>query len=774
MSDSDLGETAELRRALLQTAWPRLSPEPNRSKCRTEAVNLQSDGSSPTSFRAWSGARTTPRGSRPDRPGSWASRSPLLSTHTAWWNERLLGQLDVGQASEVRQLEVARQGSLSPQLGFEEVEGALFHARAHARSFGDERLAELGLLPGHLPAEQALASTLAVEATTAVQGRAGPRRSATPTPHMELGPKKKAMDALSHGHVRNVHEVTEVKSMLCGIDRVDAKVRFYRGSKGTALVKHIEHDFMTQETYTGREMVNVARLRCRSRASPSPQPGQATLAHGSREHAAPEHLRYQAASRLKDAGSFPAVEPRVALAAQRSKHTERQARMREMQMEGRVQHFLKLEQKLLRSDIANRGRRWLAALVQRVVIAGLHAIVETFHQQLLDAKRAALHQKSGRLLRSGRQLWALALKRIGGSGSRLLRPLHLSAIQKLVLKRRYDELSTCRRNVAAHKWAKTLRLMLFVVRIRRPYRKHLAAEAVKNFVAKTWRGCLVRRTIKSFYSRVRFIQASLRASNELFAFVQERIIEPKVWAMETLIIGEKLGINKDLMEGVIAAHQPPCSGEHWRPQFNRLVEQRTFRHFMKTEAQQAAGRVKKTRSTQRVRSVRSMLRPRGLDEYFRAESPVPPVRTPMSSTGPRLETPTSPESPRRNPRSPCRAKEGAHQGPRSMIGMGAAALLDSYRLTADARKEIGAEVLRSNIEVWWKAYKAYKIALEHSHQQWRDWRSDIKSLGEHNRDLWPEQPQHCIYPMEITKVSSSHLKHLLLQHLGEGRAATLL
>merc|ERR1719343_1153252 len=65
---------------------------------------------------------------------------------------------------------------------------------------------------------------------------------------------------------------------------------------------------------------------------------------------------------------------------------------------------------------------------------------------------------------------------------------YTEAITRIVLRQRLDDATARRRNRLWGVWAHNVRVILFLVRIMRPYRRHLAMERGKHFIEVAWKG----------------------------------------------------------------------------------------------------------------------------------------------------------------------------------------------------------------------------------------------------------------------------------------------
>merc|ERR1712176_691493 len=81
-------------------------------------------------------------------------------------------------------------------------------------------------------------------------------------------------------------------------------------------------------------------------------------------------------------------------------------------------------------------------------------------------------------------------------------------------------------------------LALFVVRVRRPLKRHVQMEVVKFFMDHNWRGFTIRSAVKAYVTKIKIIQRAFLCSAVIKRIVVKRLIVPQVWAMETRVIGE--------------------------------------------------------------------------------------------------------------------------------------------------------------------------------------------------------------------------------------------
>merc|ERR1712012_164797 len=96
----------------------------------------------------------------------------------------------------------------------------------------------------------------------------------------------------------------------------------------------------------------------------------------------------------------------------------------------------------------------------------------------------------------------------------------------------------------------------------------------KRVLEKTCGGYGVRKAVKEFASKVRFLQRVFRSSYILRVITRTRILLPEVWAAETTLLGQAVGLDEDTLRREIAAHLQLCEIDRWRAEAKSIVRHR--------------------------------------------------------------------------------------------------------------------------------------------------------------------------------------------------------
>jgi len=98
-------------------------------------------------------------------------------------------------------------------------------------------------------------------------------------------------------------------------------------------------------------------------------------------------------------------------------------------------------------------------------------------------------------------------------------------------------------------------------------------------------------------------------------------------------------------------------------------------------------------------------------------------------------------------------------------------VIETYRLSEEARNALIRKVWKENNERWWKAFQNYKVLLKEYVTDWHSWRLSVQAMGTDNRDIWPGFPLPPAYPYELTKVDRNHLRHRVMKSLKKSSSA---
>ncbi|CAE8588463.1 unnamed protein product [Polarella glacialis] len=347
------------------------------------------------------------------------------------------------------------------------------------------------------------------------------------------GQKKKALEALSkQGLGTSVHQVPEVGKMRSGASRVDVKIEYLREHFQVSDVfqRTVEDMFMCTDPLFGEPIVNVAKLRSQGRGrNRSPSPDSEVLQRP-----------------VSQASNYRSLAtPDMAAEAFRNKvlqNADRQAKAvaaaREMLIEKRLDQFLHMQRRQVRSVNANRERPWfegviaaaaavvmmkmlevythgrhtIAGKVKKLSIAGIVRIVP-------DAPRPG--GISGRI-RKGKLLWREAKRRIHGEGVERLRILSRAqqdTIERLIAEGRLKDEKAMKRVQVWKVWRKFLRAFDFVIKVRRPLRIHNRMEALKEFLSKSLHASALTIAFKRYLNAVKLLQRAMKCSVYLMRVV---------------------------------------------------------------------------------------------------------------------------------------------------------------------------------------------------------------------------------------------------------------
>jgi len=282
----------------------------------------------------------------------------------------------------------------------------------------------------------------------------------------------------------------------------------------------------------------------------------------------------------------------------------------------------------------------------------------------------------------------------------------------------------------------------------------------------------MRRTVKSFLLKMKRLQGALYFSHQIMHIIKKHIILPQVWAAETMILGMAAGVSGDVLNREVAAYLEKSEVERWCLEVHHLIG---LRHDHVTN--HASGLLLKRLSClgpgQRVVK-------HGWDKPSNAAEMIPRTARRTSAIRRRRRDKDHRDlvvQVSEGPDGHSRRSSGAsgligrhrmeHQS--TEFASNSLALLDNYRLLPDEHNEVADQLLRGNIESWWQAYKAYKVASGPSTRAWVSWRAKCLDVGSAHRELWPSAPQVLAYPRNLLKVHHGALRHMLEVQLTDRR-----
>lgn len=550
----------------------------------------------------------------------------------------------------------------------------------------------------------------------------------------------------------SVHDNEEIRKMLSGVHRVDVKLQFYRtrGDLSCALISSIEHDFMSQEPASRSAVVNIAKVRSGARSS--------------------QGMRSQVSTRAR------VMTPEVTAVRTLERHEKHSLRVqralpraRAAEMRQRMERRHALETRQARQALATQARPWVVAAVAALAVLAMRKI----HATYLEALDAVEDEEE---MQGGAEELSLAVRRTGTGASkepaaRILHSRHVEQVHRMVLRARSDDAEVRKKSRIWGTWTHLVRLATFLTRVLRPYRRHLAMERCKHFIRVTWKGFRLRKAVKGFVTKVNTVQHSMRATCQILAIVRRRILEPHVWAAETMILGAAVGVHEDVLRAEVAAHLERSDFQRWEAEVRRLagirdaaLRGRAPPLLLLPQTAEGAALPQELAGGASRSSVMGKLRQR-------------PERSTIRPGG-RTSTQAPGSGPVDTPKGPGHRKLSAlHHGPEALAGeaesrrrrswnlAAAFSTVDKYRLPGADREELMRRLLRERVETWWRGWKLYKEATPESRLNWTTWRTRLSDWGGCDQELWPEPPPVLQYPEELLRPNMGTIRLQVLQYL---------
>eukprot|EP00928_Gymnodinium_smaydae_P054269 TRINITY_DN38075_c0_g1_i1.p1 TRINITY_DN38075_c0_g1~~TRINITY_DN38075_c0_g1_i1.p1 ORF type:complete len:933 (-),score=163.51 TRINITY_DN38075_c0_g1_i1:115-2826(-) len=567
------------------------------------------------------------------------------------------------------------------------------------------------------------------------------------------GNVKRAADALERSDIKNVHGVPEVMKIYSSIDRVGAKVEYFRDQDalGEALVARIEKDFMVKSQ--GKDtsaVVCVGKLLQHRTGGGS---GSASGAH--REETVPggeqcgdDRLGYTSGvsrcTRGASCGGSRAEQIREVI-----------DRARNIDLEKRVTAYMKLQQRNSRHQEAARAKPWASWIVVVAVMLRLRYIGVAYQRALESAKKAATERKENE---DGSWRLRIAVQplqdplpgrgNLGLANFMFLSSTVLDVINRRVMRNLLDQDQTLRKNRMWMQWRHIFRILVAAARFVKPIRRHKQMDMIKDFIESSWNVVRVRRSISGFVQKASLLQQVSQITCRIGKLTKDHIILPQIWALEAILISEAVGLSvkgKNRIQPAVNAYLESCSLDKWHEKVQELCK---FRHnVLRSETfslkkamaahQRDAGHARRRHYHSKVED--------------NADGDDAPVQRESSQR-------------RRDGNVKGQANDTSEAASREQ----SKALLmsmDGYRLTDDQRAYVASLVHQSNVQTWWKAYQSYKTDVVNNMQLWAQWRMKIIALGRENEQVWPEPPPVLPYPTILGKVNRPIAKQFLLQQL---------
>jgi len=621
------------------------------------------------------------------------------------------------------------------------------------------------------------------------------RRSSPNTGQLKLraiagGVSMRALQALAEvaRTGENLHEKEEVCKISSSRERVETKLLYYRENEDSAnpLVTAIEQDYMCVEAGTGALLVNVSRLR--STSSQGERGGGRPGCRGSSSmRTTTPRTPTPRLTSITPELKMRSVQDRALQNAVRAGKAAKAAR--EIGMDRRVEHLRCLMARQSRRDKADLARPWLMWAVVAMASVGLREIVEMFHSETeFSEGREAQLTKDGMIDDFRHE----AMHRMNLAGMQVcvvLRPAQIRRIVSMVWARRLDHQEYRRRSSIWRTWMLLIRCVLFCIRIREPLRRHMLMDMVKDFIQRTWRGFLMRKTIHSSIMKMRFLQRSFRDCHRHMMIVRKRILRPQVWAVESVILGQAFGIADDVINEEVEFYMGTQDVEFWRKEAKKIENHRCL-NLQESGALPPLFRLVGSRpgSGEPPRTGERLASWSGTTSGGR---PVlvaaPPVGGGASFSPQQLRRPAARASAGLSLMFGLAAYPGvgtdsqqaaqSQHCVRQLTSVNSSlkpfAIVDKFRLSHEERDFIVLQVWRENLDRWWRAYRIYKASLRTYKSLWMEWVQEVSHLGD-NSDLWPDAPQPLAFPEEIAKVHDVDLRVRVTQLLRNGGAASLL
>lgn len=615
------------------------------------------------------------------------------------------------------------------------------------------------------------------------------------------GQKKKALQALSRdieSQGVSVHQVHEVQQILSGSSRVDVKLEYYRDHYHLSdpLQKTVQDDFMCIDPMTKQPIVNVSKLRYKGRDFMGLQQ-ELHDDDDSRPQSRASGRTSPTTGRSSPPPRRSVMTPDIAASTLRDRASAQSARIertlalgRDLDLRRRLERLEVLQQVMGRHSRAERERPWLKYLavssrtaVMMKCLVAFHCTKQTVSGKVRDISRSAVKP-------------IVAWKGLNSRACALgLRHLHVlskrqtDAIERIIAERRKRE-NHCQRSLGAFKaWTKLLRVAIFYTRVRRPLRKHFAIAMIKDFLDVTSEGFRLRVAVKRYMHSVRFVQRALQHQTRIFRIVREMILEKELWAMETRVLCEKVGIPAATCQAAIDAYMEANEVQVWREEVRALNVKRS-KIWNGLEPPPPALPISSDYIRHRRLSVASSSI---LGDPSAKHVPTTPKEEPGRQKRPAFAQSGAAQVQgseasgkwrraksmlhRSSTSSSVSSGEAISRHRRSVSGETNASEvispLDALRLDTESRKEVARRLLVQNIDTWWGHYNSFMAAREESKKFFKVWIREVQTSAMFDVALTPEPPEVVPYPEMLDKILNPAELRLEIKHRVDERQQQL-
>eukprot|EP00930_Biecheleria_cincta_P098242 TRINITY_DN89915_c0_g1_i1.p1 TRINITY_DN89915_c0_g1~~TRINITY_DN89915_c0_g1_i1.p1 ORF type:complete len:795 (-),score=134.36 TRINITY_DN89915_c0_g1_i1:76-2460(-) len=585
------------------------------------------------------------------------------------------------------------------------------------------------------------------------------------------GQKKKALTALSkdiESQGVSVHQVHEVQQILSGNSRVEVKLEYYRDHYHLSdpLQKTVQDDFMCIDPMTKEPIVNVSKLRYKGRDFMGLQQQQEL--NDDEDSPRPQSRASGRTSPTTGRGSPPprnVMTPDIVASSLRDRACVQSARIeravargRDLELRKRLERLENLQRVMDRHSRAELERPWLKIVALSVRTAVMIKVLMAFHcaKQTTHGKVSEINPRAVKPIVTWKGLNSKACT-LGLRHLQVLSKRQIAAIERIVAEQQRRENSLKRSQNAFNAWIKLLRVATFYVRVRRPLRKHFAMALIKEFLDVTSQGFRLRVAVKRYLRAVKFVQRALRHQTRIFRIVREMILEKELWAIETTVLCETVGIPIATTRVAIDAYMEANEVQLWREEVRALNVKRSKIWMGLEPPPPAYGSSDYLRRRRLSVSSSSMLED---------PAPKPVPMTPKEEPG-RLKRPTLIPSVGAN-----HAKSLLRGGSTtSSVSSGQASLqrqhsghsedtevderivaLDTLRLDRETHKEMARRLLVQNIDTWWGYYNAYAAGKEEFRKFFKVWLQQVQTSAMFDVAFAPEPPEAVPYPEMVDKV----------------------
>jgi len=586
----------------------------------------------------------------------------------------------------------------------------------------------------------------------------------------EGGLRRRAYDDLMRNDPRQVrmHDVPAVQKMASGVDRVAVKLTYLRGQDELiyALTTPIEQEYMTMEPISGSMLVDIGKMRCKSKPGKGPTPTHSDKQTHSFRTSSRAFTPDVLASRLQDRSERHSARVRQAVES-----------ARELDMQRRLERQESLELRQARHGLAVRARPWLVWVVTSAAMVALRRTLELYYAGLSGT--CELQASSGFINSPHDYAFEVLHRR------------YVEVVQRLIIKTKLDSAEERKTSKVWGYWAHGLRVSVWLVRMMVPIRKHRLIKLCKQMMSDTLRAYSMRMVIKGYLNKIRFWQRVFKSSHDIMWIVRTKVLEPLIWVAETQILGRAVGMTEDMLSFEIAKYLDVHEVEAWRAKAKRLIDNRPQSwHGLPVSPMEVAGPRAlngggKGRNTvltaepvgaAKTTTTSRMPLKRGLTGKMGAED--------MSDAAPRRQQESQDDHALQSS-SPNRVGKFSRQKTfmpglgegleEPMQGMtpskstpGGIGLLDKYRMSQTDRQEVSRLTHCESLESWWQQYKAYKTLRARSTEMWKGWSRVLAELNMDERldqEMRPEPPQTPEYPAEILRTNMHLLESKVLGYL---------